>query len=148
MKFSSYGKGGPQAWNFGHMVRGDHRDEILVTWLGGTTAIKFCFLVTPNHKAIIALCSCDTKSWGYILAFLWHQMLPCDQNLMPVVPPWHVTKISCLWPPLRRNEDDWRNVTLQSTTRCYCDNSMVLFWWYSIIIRSSQKARACAFERN
>ena len=26
--------------------------------------------------------------------------LTCDQNLMPVVPPYHVTKISCLWSPL------------------------------------------------
>ena len=28
----SNGKGGPQASNFGHMLRGDHRHQILVKW--------------------------------------------------------------------------------------------------------------------
>ena len=41
MKFWSHGKGGPQASNFGHMVRGDHRHQILVTSQGGTTGMKF-----------------------------------------------------------------------------------------------------------
>ena len=32
MKFGSHCKGGLEVSNFGHMVRGDHRHEILVTW--------------------------------------------------------------------------------------------------------------------
>ena len=42
MKFWSNGKGEPQVSNFGHMVRGDHRHEILVKCKGGTTGIKYC----------------------------------------------------------------------------------------------------------
>ena len=51
MKFWSHGKGGPQASNFGHMVRGDHRHQILVTSQGETTGIKFWSHVKRGPQA-------------------------------------------------------------------------------------------------
>ena len=41
MKFRSNAKGGPQALNFGQMLRGNHRHYIFVKWQGGTTGMKF-----------------------------------------------------------------------------------------------------------
>ena len=89
--------------NFMPVVPPDHLSKIWCLW-----SPPPYHLVSQERKAV-DLWFCVTKTQGYSLMISCNKNakfdacgapIPFEQNLMPVVPAYHLSKIWCLWSPL------------------------------------------------
>ena len=102
-KFDACGPPLPFEWNLMAVVPPYYLSKIWCLWSPLTIWAKFDDCGPPLPVAVTRTQGCSLMIWCHknarLYIALWFDVAK-TQNLMPVVPPYHLSKIWCLWSPL------------------------------------------------